>query len=134
MSGSSRRPPSYPPPLRPQDNEDQELAVTQASFESLALTRSVGSQRYQVLLSSYQVPDPLYTQHHFGGIDPSTNYFHPYGSTNYSIGSPVTFAESSQTYSTAGVPPETPLATSTSPYVTDSVSCEPQAMPGPDMR
>ena len=133
MSGSTRHPSNYSQSLRPQDYED--LAVTQASFESLALTPSVGSQRYQVPLSQYQVSDPIYLQQDFGRTDPSTVYFHPpYGSANYPLGSPTSFVESPQAYSSIGVPTEPALPPPTNLYVADSASSEPQAMPGPDMR
>jgi len=122
MSGSSRRT-TYSRSPRYADNTD--IAVTEASFQSLALSPNPGSQ-YPASLSPYQSSEPQYRRPSYGRSESSTTYLQStYDSSSFIAAPSVTFPI---------VPSQSSQFGNSSPYLTPTVPSHPQAMPPHDMR
>ena len=116
MSGSSRRSSRSRPPRHA---DDFDLAVTEASFQSLALHPSAGSSQYSHSPSAYQAPPSQYRRPSYAAVDPGTAYLQPtYESSNFAAGSSLN--------------PQ--LRSGASVYQTPIVPSQLTAMSGPEMR
>jgi hypothetical protein len=125
MSGSSRRT-SYSRSPRYADTID--IAVTEASFQSLALSPSPGNQ-YPASLSPYQPAEPQYRRPSYGRSEPSATYLpSSYDSSGFIAAPSVAFPI---------VPSQGPQFGNRSPYLTPTVPSQPQIpqiTPAHDMR
>ena len=116
MSGSSRRTSRS---RLPRHSNDFDIAVTEASFQSLGLHPSAGSSQYSNQLSAYQASSSQHRRPSYTALDPATTYLQPtYESSNFAVGSS----------------PNPQLRSSTSIYQTPIVPSQPTAMSGPEMR
>ena len=107
--------------------DEADLAVTEASFQNLALTPSAEGQPYSSHLQPYQAAIPQYQPQAFAPVgEVETSYFPPtYGLGTYS-------ATPSSSYS--GIPPQgTQLNSRSSLYPPTIVPSQP-TMSGPGLR